>query len=746
MGMKNEDEGANLETLKLHVPNDKYNDYLTLIIKKIKILRNIYFYRLIMKLNGLSPKDYLILISSHRVVTNAEGKKVKVKEKHGNLCVKKRPFIAHTFHTIGTFFVRLGYVLFSKHHQWFNDKRLVIHLSKNLEQIENKPLLKKIYRELKIRLSTQDAHVQEIQQYLRKQSPKSELLIPKSSDQTKLEQPSSGANTQEKIEFQKEIDVDHPLKKVHETQTASPEYLSVSRLPIALSAYAKAVAEAYKRDPSCRVEYQPKGNSQNIVVKIHSQIHHKKSLLDASDLSFDLSKLPDLISKKDLIAKHPNLATKFSSIDPEYLSKEWIKMTYPDLDLSNLTLYFSGIDLRKIAPRSNGRTRPVSMFLEDLSQLNRTNDSLPAIAFKIGLENKRELLALRLLKHLGLDLYLLPKEEVNLKIKIKPHVNPTGLASEWLEGPLFPDDEWKIAWKDLMEIKKEFASAEDQHLPEDQIHLLKEKVKSAEAKVLSLDYAPNIQHLALIDALFGSADSHQEQYKKDPASQRLFNFDFSRILFPSEFNRFPENNLITVNFRSIFLDHPAVYEKMDEDLIHRIQKIDIEAFKSTFQDLVGTQESFLEALEDLNCLDNEPSESLLSQLHKKYGLVSKKTSAEKIKKAIFEQYFSKIHPDAYTNFLSRLNLLKKYVTESSFPTVREAFELMYPELTIFLKVLQRTELNPSLNISRNGNINRFLNTILNLASPGEKELVSEAFKKAHEKSCDVDMVLLVMNA
>ncbi|MBN9378476.1 MAG: hypothetical protein BGO14_08260 [Chlamydiales bacterium 38-26] len=699
-----------------------------------------------MKLNGLSPKDYLILISPHRVVTNAEGKKVKVKEKQGNLCVKKTPFIAHTFHTIGTFFVRLGYVLFSKHHQWFNDKRLVIHLSKNLEQIENQPLLKKIYRELKIRLSTHDAHIQEIQRYLKKQSTKNEILIPKSSDQTKLEQPSSGANTQEKIEFQKEIDVDHPLKKVHETQTASSEYLSVSRLPIALSAYAKAVAEAYKRDPSCRVEYQPKGNSQNIVVKIHSQIHHKKSVLDTHRLSLDLSKLPDLISKTDLIAKHPDFAAKISSMDAEYLSKEWIIKTYPDLDLSDLEVYFSGIDLRKIAPPPNGRTRPVSIFLEDLSKLNRTDDSLPAIAFKIGLENKRELLALKLLKHLGLDLYLLPKEEVTLEIKIKQHVNPTGLASEWLEGSLFPDEEWKTAWKELMKDKKELAAAEDQHLPEDKIHLLKEKVKHGEAKVLSLDHTPNIQHLALIDALFGSADSHEGQYKKDPASQRIFNFDFSRILFPSDFNRVSENNpSITVNFKSIFLDHPAVYEKMDEDLIQRIQKIDIEGFKCTFQDLVGTQESFLEALKDLNNLDNKPQKPLLSQLHKKYGLVSKKTSAEKIKKAILEQYFAKIHPDAYINLLSRLKLLKKYVTESFSPTVRGAFELMHPELGIFLKILQRTEMNPTLNVSFNGLTSRIMNTLLDHTSPEEKELVSEALKRAHETSCDVDMVRLIIN-
>lgn len=699
-----------------------------------------------MKLNGLSPKDYLILISSHRVVTNAEGKKVRVKEKQGNLCVKKTPFIAHTFHTIGTFFVRLGYVLFSKHHQWFNDKRLVIHLSKNLEQIENKPLLKKIYRELKLRLSAQDAHIQEIQQYLKKQSTKSELLIPKSSDQTKLESTKSDSNTPEKIEFQKEVDIDHPLKKVYETQTANPEYLSVSRLPIALSAYAKAVAEANNRDPSRRVEYQSKGNSQNIVVKIHSQIHHKKSVLDTHRLSLDLSKLPDLISKTDLLAKQPDLAAKISSIDAEYLSKEWIQEMFPDLDLSNLEVYFSGIDLRKIAPPPNGRTRPVSIFLENLSKLNRTDDSLPAIAFKIGLENKRELLALKLLKHLGLDLYLLPKEEVTLEIKIKQHVNPTGLASEWLEGSLFPDEEWKTAWKELMKDRKELAAAEEQHLPEDQIHLLKEKVKGGEAKVLSLDYAPNIQHLALIDALFGSADSHESQYKKDPASQRLFNFDFSRILFPSDFNRVSENNpSVTVNFKSIFLDHPAVYEKMDQDLIQRIQNIDIDAFKSTFQDLVGTQESFLEALEDLNTLDNKPSKLVLGQLHKKYGLVSKKTSAERIKKALLEQYFAKIHPDAYTNFLSRLNLLKKYVTESSFPTVRGAFELMHPELALLLKVLQRTEMNPTLNISYNGLTNRIMNTILDHATPEEKELVSEALKKAHEKSCDVDMVRLIMN-
>ena len=695
-----------------------------------------------MKLNGLSPKDYLILISSHRVVTNADGKKVMVKEKQGNLCVKKTPFIAHTFHTIGTFFVRLGYVLFSKHHQWFNDKRLVIHLSKNIDQIKDRPLLKKIYRELKIRLSAQDTHIQEIQQYLKKQTTKSELLIPKSSDQTKLEPANSDSNIQEKIGFQKEIDINHPLKKIHETQT--PEYLSVSRLPIALSAYAKAVAEAYNRDPSC-VEYQPKGNSQNIVVKIHSQIHHKKSVLDTHRLSLDLSKLPDLISKTELLAKHPDLAGKISS-DAEYLSKEWIKELFPDLDLSDLEVYFSGIDLRKIAPPPNGRTRPVSIFLENLSKLNRTDDSLPPIAFKIGLENKRELLALRLLKHLGLDLYLLPKEEVTLKIKIKQHVNPTGLASEWLEGSLFPDEEWKTAWQELMKDKKELATAEEQHLPEDQIHLLKEKVKGGEARVLSFDYVPNIQHLALIDALFGSADSHESQYKKDPASQRLFNFDFSRILFPSDFNRVSENNpSVTVNFKSIFLDHPAVYEKMDQDLIQRIQNIDIDAFQSTFQDLVGTQESFLEALEDLNTLDNKPAKPLLSQLHKKYGLVSKKTSAERIKKAILEQYFAKIHPEAFNLLLSRLNLLKKYVKESSSPTVREAFELMHPELAIFLKVLQRTEMNPTLNISYNGLTNRIMNTILDQAAPEEKDLVSAALKKAHEKSCDVDMVRLIMN-
>ena len=184
---------------------------------------------------------------------------------------------------------------------------------------------------------------------------------------------------------------------------------------------------------------------------------------------------------------------------------------------------------------------------------------------------------------------------------------------------------------------------------------------------------------------------------------------------------------------------------MDEDLIQRIQKIDIEGFKCTFQDLVGTQESFLEALKDLNNLDNKPQKPLLSQLHKKYGLVSKKTSAEKIKKAILEQYFAKIHPDAYINLLSRLKLLKKYVTESFSPTVRGAFELMHPELGIFLKILQRTEMNPTLNVSFNGLTSRIMNTLLDHTSPEEKELVSEALKRAHETSCDVDMVRLIIN-
>ncbi|MFQ5729888.1 MAG: hypothetical protein ACE5GN_05970, partial [Waddliaceae bacterium] len=366
--------------------------------------------------------------------------------------------------------------------------------------------------------------------------------------------------------------------------------------------------------------------------------------------------------------------------------------------------FVSSTDVRMFNPGNVAVEKGLTK-LEDRSHMDH-----PGFAFKLGAENHREMLAGKLLQHMGMNQFVMPKLDVKFeKAKLGSEMSPEGIAGKWLEDAQDLDVK---AWDKVGMAKRKLEEAKFKG--EDTGQYERELSKAMEP-FRELGGAESVQSHALIDLIFCSYDSHQLQYKHKNGQWHCF--DFARFLAP--FETFSSEGYTWATIRSAFLNDPRCDEAMEETLVDTIKGWDLEAMESDMRSsgLIGTEEEFAQAEKELSAiLKDSVSLSGLSDdeakaMCRKYGMAvgtddtisdlkAKLASRLSERKAeIKKQTYPKVHPHAFDQMKARMNRLQRYVAESDSPTVTGAYERMYPQLSLFVKVLGRMEANPSLSIS-----------------------------------------------
>lgn len=333
----------------------------------------------------------------------------------------------------------------------------------------------------------------------------------------------------------------------------------------------------------------------------------------------------------------------------------------------------------------------------------------PGFAFKLGTENHREVLAGKMLGVMGMNQFVMPKLEVKFEqAKLGTDLSPDGIAGKWLEDA---EDLGLDRWDRVGSAKKDLEAA----------RFRGEDTGPAEAALASamqpfeeMGGTESVQNLALLDALFCSYDSHQLQFKHKDGQWQCF--DFARFLAPSE--TFKRGDNVYATMRSTFLDDPRCDATMNESLVNDIKGWDIDGMEKQMQaeGLIGTVEEFQQAEQELNSIQSDSSrlssldETQVKEMCGKYGITVKDgdsvsdlkgrlaTKFSERKEEIKSTIYKKVHPEAFEKMKGRMIALQKYVNESENPTVSGAYEKMYPQLSLFSKVLGRMESHPNLSL------------------------------------------------
>lgn len=187
----------------------------------------------------------------------------------------------------------------------------------------------------------------------------------------------------------------------------------------------------------------------------------------------------------------------------------------------------------------------------------------------------------------------------------------------------------------------------------------------------------------LMDLLFFSCDSHQEQYITNQNSKGeidYVNIDFSRVL--SNFIAITLNKDTFCPFRSVFLFHPRAFEPMPEELIKLIESWNIDQIIAELTPLLGNPQEFSEELN-------------------RYW-ASHTTDPDKIQHAkdrIGEICFSRLHIKSLEQLVKRLRDTKTFVekckSHKKVPTLYGLFELLYADLAVILNIFKRMTPDPA---------------------------------------------------
>lgn len=422
---------------------------------------------------------------------------------------------------------------------------------------------------------------------------------------------------------------------------------------------------------------------------------------------------------------------------------------------------------------------------------------------KQGLENRRELLAQRILISLGLSDHVLTKVKARLPyISLGREINPKGLiAGKRLEN------DFHFHPQLMNELISLYASLEQKQRNEQRGEVWEEGqateevtrqiIEKEEEIRRGLGFKPDdpfaqneleeaIQTHAFNDLLLCSTDSTPCQYLY-PSGHPIC-VDFARFLPPSPFYVDQEGNLKVV-FRSFFLDHPSSKKILPPALITKIKNWDIEKLESIYrkEKLIGKLKEFrkIEGLllefnherESLEALNDQYEQTrdkeILNRIMDRYQAFGLKHNLKltgdwsqdskltnryltQRDKELKEKCFKKIHPQAFKEFKERLILLQHYVVQEPFPNLKGILELFYPELSLFMKTLSMWELQPSLNITFIWNLEnevddeQSLDDILNKAKEmqvdqSELERLEEAKNRIRLKALYYPLMATSMN-
>lgn len=266
-------------------------------------------------------------------------------------------------------------------------------------------------------------------------------------------------------------------------------------------------------------------------------------------------------------------------------------------------------------------------FIDDaIDKTDRVMEGHSVFFLKMGLENVRELLAQELFHPLGyLAHYIIPKFTFKMEnISIAGETNPTVLASWQVKGSS-PDKEIlkkfyaiykqsfqrkrlesKLAEKDsirnkLVDAQQQYAQQLNINAPEDEIEKTKAQIKELGAKwVAFASYEERLKTLptndqiyielssqiastdprgiyslmaiGIIDLLFGSIDSHRNQFIIDEEHGTYRHLDFARYFLHSPL--YSQENQTFFPIRTFSLSHPFAHIPLPDDLVKLILSLD----------------------------------------------------------------------------------------------------------------------------------------------------------------------------
>lgn len=432
------------------------------------------------------------------------------------------------------------------------------------------------------------------------------------------------------------------------------------------------------------------------------------------------------------------------------------------LPLKQLTTY---VFIPEFVNQNDPRSKPLEVVKTTLEAIHFSGIEF---VFKTGLENTREMLGNTLVASMGLSKPLVPKIAATLKgATLGEERDPQGIASAFIKGASsFPRKEWNtyVAAKknaavanfllpifiDEAEKLSKIPESQRNQGQNDTLIDLQNKIANhnaiiaqfdkAKADVIALGGLDSIADHVLTDILFCSYDSHIQQYLYKDGE--LHNIDFARFMTPSDtfIQGEGKNRSVYATFRSTWLDHPITSLPIPQHQIDIITNWNIEEIESQWRHdgLIGDDEMFTRAAQNVADLRNDykslksASIETLNHLCNTYGVpkgesyAMLQTLASTMQQrfdAIKKQCFEKIHPRAFQEFKERTvalqNYVKKCVDEGKDPTLAEAFPLMYPHLSPFMKVLNRMDENPGetigISFSPSGLQMRSLQSIINLA-------------------------------
>jgi hypothetical protein len=497
------------------------------------------------------------------------------------------------------------------------------------------------------------------------------------------------------------------------------------------------------------------------------------------------------ISKRDLV----NLLNR----------KDFPEELY-SLTLKDLTEYVSSHELLI----NNSNSFSLATQLEIAAE-----ESIPNFAYaekagfvvKTGEENLRELLAQSLLTSLDLDQYVLTKVPTCLpQVMLDGKMDPKGMISgKWLDKAI-PLSKLELSLyihlhyslkclteillflnncSTKIELNEKLDVAEIDQLKIMNVNVnhnlsknlglvisdtrmkimeIKIEITKQEKEIMgflgvkdreALQYFDEIvREYALMDLVFTSVDSHQDQYlffKGIP-----YCVDFARFL-PLSPVYLADNNEVRVCFRSFFLDHPACSQPMSSAMKDKIKSWNIEELEVLYrnQNLIGDISEFNKYSEELawiktklmeikaftKQLDESKGSEICLEISQKYEFTLKGSLNDQIFQVEEKLYkridgihlinFPYVHPQAFEDFKKRLYELQNYITKIAEPTLQEAFGILYPDIDLFKRVLNHWEIQPALKIGMKKNesgkfvLESLENIIAEAQRRGLEELIPE---------------------
>ncbi len=422
-----------------------------------------------------------------------------------------------------------------------------------------------------------------------------------------------------------------------------------------------------------------------------------------------------LMFSEQLLLKIMDKGTGSADELSKYLRKD-ILSDLTRLLRSHVTTYFSKREIEGI--RSNPRFKGL-----DIKSLKPCFKMTEDVATKEGVENLRELLAARSAAILGLADCLAIKHP-------EPEKDPAKLTNAISSRVLdpFPVDDFLqylqfksyVPYFEAKKYKYESELKTDHDQTSDlkaklldvtqSLNECKQGISNLEARIFSADFILKLGQLVLLDLIYCSTDSHINQYKLDSFSGTVKTIDFARFA-PFDVVANNSKGETYAHLRSALLCCMAAETLLSEDLIQLIRDWDIDSIAKSHQvaGLISTAsesgrqfENYGVVLADRQLYKTASDDvhvAIPQELIKKYAiqpgadrnlqLAELLAGVERAENALKFESFQKIDFNAFQGVIDRMKQAQAYINKHENPTFLGLRDAIYPELSIFLHVLDK---------------------------------------------------------